>query len=49
VWWDASKGLAEELFVDSIPYLQTRTYVRQVLANHAMYQRFAAPPASPRK
>ena len=49
VWWDAAKGLPEELFVDSIPYRETRSYVRQVLANYAMYQRVAAPPASPQK
>ena len=48
VWWDASKGLPEELFIDSIPYQQTRAYVRQVLTNYAMYQR-SAQSASPRK
>jgi soluble lytic murein transglycosylase len=41
VWWDAAKGLPEELFIDSIPYQQTRSYVRQVLTNYAMYQRSA--------
>jgi soluble lytic murein transglycosylase-like protein len=41
VWWDAAKGLPEELFIDSIPYQQTRAYVRQVLTNYAMYQRSA--------
>jgi soluble lytic murein transglycosylase len=46
VWWDNAKGLPEELFVDSIPYLQTRTYVRQVLANYGMYLRFGGPPPS---
>ena len=48
VWWKSAKGLPEELFIDSIPYQQTRAYVRQVLANHAMYQR-SAQSASPRK
>jgi soluble lytic murein transglycosylase len=48
VWWDASKGLPEELFIDSIPYQQTRAYVRQVLTNYAMYQR-SVQSASPRK
>ena len=48
VWWDSAKGLPEELFIDSIPYQQTRAYVRQVLANYAMYQR-SAQSASPRK
>ena len=41
IWWDAAKGLPEELFIDSIPYQQTRAYVRQVLTNYAMYQRSA--------
>ena len=41
VWWDSAKGLPEELFIDSIPYQQTRAYVRQVLTNYAMYQRSA--------
>jgi soluble lytic murein transglycosylase-like protein len=48
VWWDAAKGLPEELFIDTIPYQQTRAYVRQVLTNYAMYQR-SAQSASPRK
>jgi soluble lytic murein transglycosylase len=48
VWWDAAKGVPEELFIDSIPYQQTRAYVRQVLTNYAMYQR-SAQSASPRK
>lgn len=47
VWWNAARGLPEELFVDSIPYRETRGYVRQVLVNYAMYQRYGAPPASP--
>lgn len=47
VWWNAARGGPEELFVDSIPYRETRRYVRQVLANYAMYQRYGAPPASP--
>ena len=41
VWWDSAKGLPEELFIDSIPYQQTRAYVRQVLTNYGMYQRSA--------
>jgi soluble lytic murein transglycosylase-like protein len=48
VWWDATKGLPEELFIDSIPYQQTRAYVRQVLTNYGMYQR-SAQSASPQK
>jgi soluble lytic murein transglycosylase len=49
IWWDAARGLPEELFIDSIPYRETRAYVRQVLANYAMYQRFAAQSTSPQK
>ena len=49
VWWDSSKGLSEELFIDSIPYRQTRSYVRQVLANYAMYRVFVGQSASPQK
>jgi soluble lytic murein transglycosylase len=48
VWWEAAKGLPEELFIDSIPYQQTRAYVRQVLANYQMYRR-SAQSASPQK
>jgi soluble lytic murein transglycosylase-like protein len=48
VWWDAAKGVPEELFIDSIPYQQTRAYVRQVLTNYGMYQR-SAQSASPQK
>ncbi len=48
VWWDAAKGLPEELFIDSIPYQQTRAYVRQVLTNYGMYRR-SAQSASPEK
>jgi soluble lytic murein transglycosylase len=42
VWAAAAEGVPEELFIDSIPYRETRAYVRQVLANYEMYQRFAA-------
>jgi soluble lytic murein transglycosylase len=49
VWWDASRGLPDDLFIDSIPYRETRGYVRQVLSNYAMYQRIAAQSASPQK
>jgi soluble lytic murein transglycosylase len=38
-WWRAADGLAEDLFVDSIPYGETRQYVREVLANYATYKR----------
>ncbi len=42
-WWRAAKGTADDLFVDSIPYGETRQYVREVLANYATYRRLYAP------
>jgi soluble lytic murein transglycosylase len=39
IWWNEAKEMPEELFIDSIPYRETRAYVRQVLANYAMYRR----------
>ncbi len=41
-WWQAAHGLGEDLFVDSIPYGETRQYVREVLANYATYKRLYA-------
>jgi soluble lytic murein transglycosylase len=38
-WWEAARGGPEELFVDSIPYRETRGYVREVLANYFTYRR----------
>jgi len=37
-WWQAARGLGEDLFVDTIPYTETRTYVRTVYANFVRYQ-----------
>ena len=39
VWWSASSGLGEDVFVDSIPYTETRRFVREVLTNYATYRR----------
>ena len=39
VWWQAATGLAEDQFVDSIPYRQTRQFTREVLANYSAYRR----------
>ena len=39
VKWDAASKHTEDLFVDSIPYNETRRYVREVLANYASYRR----------
>ena len=38
-WWASSRDLPEDLFVDTIPYSETRRFVREVLANVAAYQR----------
>jgi soluble lytic murein transglycosylase-like protein len=38
-WWQAAHGVPEELFIDSIPYRETRGYVREVLANYFTYRR----------
>ena len=39
IWWESARGLPEDLFVDTIPYGETRRFVREVLANVAGYQR----------
>ena len=39
IWWKSARGLPEDLFVDTIPYSETRRFVREVLANVAGYQR----------
>ena len=38
-WWESARGLPEDLFVDTIPYSETRRFVREVLANVAGYRR----------
>ena len=37
-WWRAARNLGEDFFVDSIPYRETRSFVRAVLANYAAYR-----------
>ncbi len=39
VWWATSRELSEDFFVDTIPYSETRRFVREVLANRAAYER----------
>ena len=39
IWWESARGLSQDLFVDTIPYSETRRFVREVLANAAGYQR----------
>ena len=38
-WWASSRDLSEDLFIDTIPYSETRRFVREVLANVAGYRR----------
>ena len=38
-WWQAAQGFPEDLFVDTIPYTETRAYVREVYTNYEMYKR----------
>lgn len=38
-WWDAARDLPEAFFVDTIPYSETRRFVREVLTNRAAYER----------
>lgn len=45
-WWRAATDLPEDLFVDSIPYGETRQYVREVLANYVIYKRLYGATAS---
>ena len=39
IWWAAARDLQEDFFVDTIPYSETRRFVREVLANYAAYER----------
>ena len=39
VWWAASRDMPEDFFVDTIPYSETRRFVREVLTNRAAYAR----------
>jgi soluble lytic murein transglycosylase len=39
IWWESARELPEDLFVDTIPYSETRRFVREVLANVAGYRR----------
>ena len=39
LWWAVTRDLSEDFFVDTIPYSETRRFVREVLSNYAAYQR----------
>ena len=45
VWWESSRHISEAMFVDTIPYSETRRFAREVLANHAAYRRLYADPS----
>lgn len=53
-WWKAARGVTDDLFVDTIPYTETRTYVRTVYTNYVRYQQIygrraiTGVPAAPR-
>jgi soluble lytic murein transglycosylase len=47
IWWESARDLPEDLFVDTIPYSETRRFVREVLANVAGYRRVDESRATP--
>lgn len=38
IWWKAHKAAGVDMFVEMIPYAETRGYVREVVANYETYQ-----------
>ena len=44
VWWQASHGMSEDFFVDTIPYTETRRFVREVITNRTAYDRIYVGP-----
>lgn len=44
VWREFLGGLDQELFVEFIPYTETRDYVKRILGNQAMYRLLGARP-----
>ena len=44
IWWQAARDQREDVFIDTIPYSETRRFVREVLANYAAYQRIYGTP-----
>jgi soluble lytic murein transglycosylase-like protein len=45
-WWKAGKKLSDDLFIDSMPYMETRVFVRTVLNNYFTYSRLYQPRVS---
>ena len=42
IWWTSARALRADVFVDTIPYSETRRFVREVLTNYDAYQRIYA-------
>jgi len=38
IWWKAHRGAGVDMFVEMIPYSETRGYVREVVANYETYK-----------
>jgi soluble lytic murein transglycosylase len=38
IWWKAHKSAGVDMFVEMIPYAETRGYVREVVANYETYR-----------
>ena len=38
-WWTAERSLPDDLFIDCIPYSETRGFVREVITNYFTYNR----------
>jgi soluble lytic murein transglycosylase len=38
LWWKTGASVSEDLFIDTIPYSETRRYVREVLSNLRRYR-----------
>ena len=45
-WWEAGRSLSDDLFIDTMPYGETRRFVREVLTNYFTYNRLYAIPAA---
>ncbi len=48
LWWQTAQDQREDFFIDTIPYSETRRFVREVLANYAAYQRIYGRPSAQR-
>ena len=39
IWWESARNLRQDLFVDTIPYSETRRFAKEVIANVEGYRR----------